>query len=185
MDKVEAAFTAVPRENFVPEYLKSHSTIDSALPIGHGQTISQPTTVRLMLMWLSPQAGDKVLDLGSGSGWTSALLSKMVGDEGRVYAVEKIPELLQMGMSNCQNLGIKNISFHLAGDEYGLPSEAPFNRILVSAAAEELPQSLLKQLAPGGKMVIPVESDIIEIEKDGESYRKITHRGFAFVPLVA
>lgn len=184
MVSVEEAFSAIPRQNFVPEYLKGQSAIDAPLPIGHGQTISQPTTVRLMLQWLDAQPGDKVLDLGSGSGWTTALLSHIVGSDGHVHSVEKIPELLEFGKTNCEKMHLGNVSFHLAGKSFGLASEAPYKRILVSAAARDLPQSLLKQLDAGGKMVIPVESDILEVEKNGDSYRIINHRGFSFVPLV-
>lgn len=183
-DLIELAFKAVPRKDFVPNYLQAQSDIDAPLPIGFGQTISQPTTVRLMLEWLEAQAGDKVLDIGSGSGWTTALLSKIVGSEGKVYAVEKIPELVEMGRENCRAVGIDNAEFFTAGDEFGLPEKAPFDRILVSAAAEELPQSLLKQLNDGGKIVIPVENDILEIEKEGGDYIIKNHRGFVFVPLV-
>lgn len=184
MNVIEEAITSVPRENFVPAYLKEQSVIDAPLPIGFGQTISQPTTVRLMLQWLDVQTGEKVLDVGSGSGWTTALLAKIVGPKGRVYAVEKIPELVEMGRKNCREAGVDNAEFFQAGAEFGLPDKAPFNRILVSAAADELPQILLKQLSDHGKVVIPVENDILEIQKDGEDYIIKNHRGFVFVPLI-
>lgn len=184
MDVIEEAFASVPREIFVPAYLKEQSVIDAPLPIGFGQTISQPTTVRLMLEWLDVQAGEKVLDVGSGSGWTTALLARVVGPKGKVYAVEKIPELVEMGRDNCRVAGIDNAEFFQAGVEFGLADKAPFNRILVSAAADKLPQILLKQLADKGKVVIPVENDILEIQKDGEDYIIKNHRGFVFVPLI-
>jgi protein-L-isoaspartate(D-aspartate) O-methyltransferase len=182
----EEAFKKVDRGNFVPEELKPMTGIDAPLPIGFGQTISQPFTVKLMLEWLDPKNGDKVLDLGSGSGWTSALLSQLVGSRGKVYAVEIIPELLDFGQHNCQKLGIKNIKFLLASDNaYGIPEFAPYDRILVSAEAKEVPKALLEQIKTKGKMVIPVKNDILEITKPGDKeYETTVHPGFAFVPLV-
>jgi protein-L-isoaspartate(D-aspartate) O-methyltransferase len=138
-----------------------------------------------MLHWLDAQPGDSVLDVGSGSGWTSALLSQIVGPSGVVYAVEKIPELLKFGQNNCKTLGIHNVRFSLAGKEYGLPKHAPFNRILVSASAKSLPEELLEQLAINGKLVIPVKNDILEITKTSDSdYSAKSHPGYVFVPLI-
>jgi len=156
------------------------------LPIGYGQTISQPSTVRLMLDWLDVKSGDKVLDLGSGSGWTAALLSMLAGSEGKVYAVERIPELLRFGEANCSRVGVRNISFHLAPTSgYGLKEFAPYDRILVSASAHDIPEELLGQLASGGKMVIPVENSVMEVFRDATgSYTYHDHPGFVFVPLV-
>src|SRR4051812_49232849 len=102
MDPIEQAFESVSRKNFVPEDLADRVLIDAPLPIGFGQTISQPTTVKMMLEWLGPQAGDKVLDVGSGSGWTTALLSHLVGPKGQVYAVELVPQLVDFGRQNAQ-----------------------------------------------------------------------------------
>ena len=185
MDQVEKAFRAVPRAEFMPEDVRGRADIDSAMPIGYGQTISQPTTVEMMLRWLEAEPGNKVLDIGSGSGWTTALLANLVGLKSKVYAVERISGLMEFGRDNNRRLGIKNVSFHLAGKELGLPGRAPFDRILVSAGADEFPEELLEQLAPGGKLVIPVQSDILEIEKTPEGkYEKTTHSGFVFVPLI-
>lgn len=185
MDLVEKALAAVPRANFIPEDLRGHAHVDSAMPIGHGQTISQPSTVEMMLRWVEAEPGNKVLDLGSGSGWTAALLSKIVGAKGKVYAVELVPELVEFGKENCRRLGIKNATFYRAGETLGLPKFAPFDRILVSASANKLPKKLLEQLVPGGKMVIPIRHDILEIEKSkGSSYEKTAHPGFVFVPLI-
>ncbi|MBI2008998.1 protein-L-isoaspartate O-methyltransferase [Candidatus Saccharibacteria bacterium] len=165
--------------------LVGSADFDMPLPIGFGQTISQPTTVRLMLGWLEPQLGDKVLDVGSGSGWTTALLAHLVGPSGKVYAVELVPELVKFGRQNCSRIGIKNARIYQAGRKYGLPKEAPFERILVSAAAEELPTELIDQLSVGGKMVIPVRNDILEIEKtSAKDTEVVVHSGFVFVPLV-
>src|SRR3989344_1354240 len=184
MGPLDKVFDKVDRRNFVLPDLVGSADFDRPLPIGFGQTISQPTTVRLMLGWLEPQSGDKVLDVGSGSGWTTALLAHLVGPLGKVYAVELVPELVEFGRQNCQKLGLKNVQFYLAGKKYGLPKEAPFERILVSAAAEELPTELIDQLSVGGKMVIPKRNDILEIERTSpKNIETRVRRGFVFVPV--
>lgn len=183
-DLVNKALENVNRANFVlPEYLES-AFLDIPLPIGEGQTISQPTTVRMMLEWLDAQRGDKVLDIGSGSGWTTALLANIVGKAGKVYAVERIEKLKEFGEKNCQRAGIKNAKFYLADSEIGLKKFAPYDRILVSAAAEELPEELLEQLKINGKIVIPIGSSVFEITKTFKNLKSIDHRGFVFVPLI-
>lgn len=185
MDTIERAFSNISRKNFVPDALIDQAELDTPLPIGYGQTISQPYTVNLMLNWLEAQPGDNVLDVGSGSGWTTALLSEIVGPKGKVYAVEIIPELLEFGKANCEKAKVKNAKFFKAIKEYGLPKYAPYDRILVSASAQSLPVELLSQLKAGGKMVIPVQHDILEITKISENeYETITHPGFVFVPLI-
>jgi len=179
------AFAKFDRQNFIPKEIKNLANNDWALPIGYEQTISQPTTVKLMLHWLDAQPGDKVLDVGSGSGWTAALLSHIVGLKGKIYAVERVPELVEFGQENTQRAGVKNTQFFTAGEEFGLPAEAPFDRILVSASADELPQGLIDQLKVGGKMVIPVHNDILEITKKSDKDLDIKkHPGFVFVPLL-
>lgn len=184
-DRIEKAFREVKRSNFLPEREKSLANLDSALYIGYGQTNSQPTTVRMMLEWLDAQPGDKILDVGSGSGWATALLANIVGPKGIVYAVERIPELVKFGKDNCKASGITNAEFFKAGSVFGLPEQAPFDRILVSADASKLPEELLDQLKVGGKMVIPVRDTILEIKKISASENKIIeHPGFIFVPLI-
>jgi protein-L-isoaspartate(D-aspartate) O-methyltransferase len=185
MDKVAEAFVKYPRENFLPEDIKSESDWDSPLPIGYGQTNSQPSTVMTMLEWLDVQPGQKALDIGSGSGWTTALLAYLVGDKGNVVATERIPELVKFGKDNCYMLGIGNVEFFQASQEFGREKDGPYDRILVSASAGEVPKTLLKQLAKNGIMVIPVKNSIWIIKKDGKG--KITsteHPGFVFVPLL-
>jgi len=183
-DLIQEAFSEVDRAGFVlPQYLESVN-VDAPLPIGEGQTISQPTTVRMMLEWLAARPGDKVLDIGSGSGWTTALLSNIVGPKGKVFAVERIEKLKEFGEKNCRNAGVKNVEFYIAGPTLGLPENAPFDRILVSAAAEEMPEELLDQLKTGGKMVIPIGNSIFEIKKEKNKLKRIEHQGFVFVPLI-
>jgi protein-L-isoaspartate(D-aspartate) O-methyltransferase len=185
MDSINQAFKSIQRVDFVPEDQKDQASIDAPLPIGFGQTISQPTTVRLMMEWLEAQPGEKVLDIGSGSGWTTALLSSMIGPKGRVFAVEKLPELVEFGRENCKKADIRNVRFFQAGKGYGLLQYSPYDRILVSATAQKLPEELLNQLKVGGKLVIPIQNDILEITKTSDhDYESITHSGFVFVPLV-
>lgn len=185
MGDIAKAFRSVPRKNFVLEEYQDQADLDVALPIGFGQTISQPYTVEMMLRWLEAESGNKVLDVGSGSGWSTALLSNLVGPNGQIYAVEIIPELVEFGRNNCERIGIKNAKFYQAGKVYGLPRFAPYDRILVSASAERFPEELLLQLKIGGKMVVPVGYDILEVEKlPNDEYETMRHPGFVFVPLI-
>src|SRR5690606_12730443 len=164
---------------------QSIAGINSPIPIGYNQTNSQPSTVFKMLHWLDPQPGEKILDVGSGSGWTTALLANLVDKKGVVYAVEKVPELVEFGAKNCAKLDIQNVHFHQATDEVGLASYGPYDRILVSAAASQLPQSLLDQLKINGKMVIPIKNSVHIITKTGtDSHTDVEEPGFAFVPLL-
>lgn len=183
-ERLERAFRAVPRHRFLPQELQPLATADYPLPIGWGQTISQPTTVLFMLVWLDVRPGHRVLDVGSGSGWSSALLAHLSGPGGKVEAVERISELLAFGQRNVKELGFKNVSFHLAGETVGWPAAAPYDRILVSASAPRLPADLLHQLRPGGKAVVPVGNDIAEVSDTPDGLQITRHPGFLFVPLV-
>jgi protein-L-isoaspartate(D-aspartate) O-methyltransferase len=157
---------------------------DYPLPIGFGQTISQPTTVALMLELLQPHKGDKILDVGSGSGWTTALLAR-IAESGPVYGVEIVPELVAFGAKNLGKYGFRNASIAQAGKELGLPREAPFDRILVSASSSDLPESLVKQLKVGGTMVIPIGDSVFRIVKKTEKdIEEEEFPGFLFVPLI-
>jgi protein-L-isoaspartate(D-aspartate) O-methyltransferase len=185
MERLDQAFEMIDRGSFLPADEQPMKNIDAPLSIGFGQTNSQPSTVYLMLDWLDPQPGDKVLDVGSGSGWTTALLAYLVGTTGKVYAVEKIPELVEFGANNCQKIGVTNAEFFDAGKRLGLPKFAPYDRVLVSAAANSLPEELLDQLSISGRIVIPVRNSVWIMDKIGpEEYQKKEHPGFAFVPLV-
>jgi protein-L-isoaspartate(D-aspartate) O-methyltransferase len=183
---LEEAFRNINRKNFLPENEADNAEVDIPLPIGFGQTNSQPSTVKMMLMWLDVQAGEKVLDVGSGSGWTSALLAYLVGQYGRVHAVEIIPDLVEFGRENCKRLNILNVDFHSASQEFGLNKHSPYDRILVSAATDAVPKTLIDQLRKFGKLVMPVNNDVLEITKtDQNKTETIAHPGFAFVPLVS
>lgn len=187
-DLIVGAFEKIDRIDFVPESSKREAYINSALPIGYGQTISQPLTVAFMLELLQPQTGQKILDVGSGSGWTTALLAEIVGGKGKIIAVERIKELLEIGKSNVAKYGFikKGITeLRLTNGSAGFADEAPFDRILVSAASQSVPEELKSQMKIGGKMVIPVKSSIIYIERKGEDkFYQEEYPGFAFVPLI-
>jgi protein-L-isoaspartate(D-aspartate) O-methyltransferase len=183
--RLDDAFLYVPRREFLRPHEQNLADEDRALPIGHGQTNTQPSTLKAMLQWLAPEPGDTVLDVGSGSGWSAALLAYMVGKTGHVYAVELVTSLVRFGQENAERLGIENASFVKAGNAYGLPEFAPYERILASASAQHEPHDLLAQLAAPGRAVIPVRGSIHVITRDeqGEDHTE-HHSGFAFVPLL-
>lgn len=151
--RVIEAMSKVPRHLFVPEALADKAYLDLALPIGHGQTISQPYTVALMLEALELEEDDKVLEVGTGSGYMSALLAELCQ---RVFSVERIPELAQKARRLLDVLGYEKVLIRIGDGSIGWPEEAPFDKIVVSASAPQVPPSLLAQLKEGGKMVIPV-----------------------------
>lgn len=187
-DLVIDAFSEMNRIEFIPEHLSSQAEADIALPIGFGQTISQPRTVAFMFELLQPQRGHVVLDVGSGSGWTTALLAYIVGEKGKVIAIEHLHELVEFGKANVSKFGYieKKIVEYTEGDGYlGNDIYAPYDRILVSAMVDDIPEALKRQLKIGGIMVIPVHNDIWFVEKRGENdFYKEEFPGFSFVPLV-
>ncbi|HXK40364.1 MAG TPA: protein-L-isoaspartate(D-aspartate) O-methyltransferase [Candidatus Paceibacterota bacterium] len=184
--RVIEAFESVDRADFVPEAYRENAYDDAPLPIGHGQTISQPTTVAFMLELLGPLPGQKVLDVGCGSGWTTALLAHIVGTEGKIIGVERIPELVALGRENLAKYDLPQADIRRAGEVLGVPSEVPFDRILVSAAANDVPQELLDQLTTLGIAVLPVRHDILRIRRrDDGTFEEETYEGFVFVPLIA
>lgn len=187
-DLIIDAFSEVSRTEFLPPELEGEADHDVALPIGYGQTISQPLTVAVMLELLDPQRDQRILDVGSGSGWTTALLAYIVGNHGKVVGLERIEQLKKFGETNADKFGYvkKGIAeFYAADGSIGFPPGAPFDRILVSAATDEIPQALKDQLKVGGKMVIPVRNTIMYLEKRSENdFYKEEYPGFVFVPLI-
>lgn len=186
-DEIIEAFSGVNRVDFLPVDLEDEALSDIALPIGYGQTISQPKTVAIMLDLLDIKAGQKILDVGSGSGWTTALLAHIAGPSGQVTAVERISELKEWGQENVgkyENLKGR-AEFHAGDGSTGFSKNAPYDRILVSASAKEMPSELKRQLKIGGKLVIPVKDNIIFVERISEKeFKEKKYPGFIFVPLV-
>lgn len=182
------AFYKIDRRDFLPEEIKEEAGLNVPLPIGEGQTISQPLTVAFMLELLAPKKGHKVLDVGSGSGWQTALLAEIVGKEGKVYAIERIPSLKKFGEENIKKYNFNNVRFFLGDGSKGLPEFAPYERIVVAAAANSIPEALIDQLSIGGRLVIPVGKtmqDIVLVKKINEKEVEETrYPGFQFVPLV-
>lgn len=181
------AMSKIDRKDFVGEKNLSRAYEDMALPIGYGQTISQPTTVAFMLEKLNPKEGNKILDIGFGSGWTTAILSEIVGEKGQVVAVEVIPQLKKWGKENVGKYKFKNTSFFEGNGSIGLEKHAPYDRILASAAAPKVPEPLKGQLKEKGRLVIPIgkyTQSIVLVERIREqAYRRKEFLGFMFVEM--
>tara|TARA_Y100000310_G_C20593400_1_gene769268 strand:+ start:661 stop:1269 length:609 start_codon:yes stop_codon:yes gene_type:complete len=186
--RIIRAFKSIKRHDFLPEEMKNVSELDQPLEIGKGQTISQPLVVAFMLEKLDPKPGQKILDIGSGSGWTTGLLSHIVGQSGKVVAMEIIPELKELGEKNVAKYGsFKGIAqFINENGSKGYPKQAPFDNILASASlSEQLPKEWKKQLKVGGRIVTPIKNSIWVFEKVSEdTFKKEEYYGFSFVPFV-
>jgi len=179
------AFEKCDRILFIPDAFYPYAYEDRPLPIGRAQTISQPYTVAIMLELLQPNIGDRILDIGSGSGWTTALLTTAVGASGYVEGIEIVPELVEYGRKSLQKMGIDNASISQGSSSIlGKPGEI-FDRILVSASSPEIPDILFDQLKPNGRLVVPVQNSIwcLTKKEDGtvDGYEL---SGFQFVPLI-
>ncbi len=185
--KVLEAMKSVPRHLFVPKEYRNYSYYDQPLPIGFGQTISQPYIVALMTEMLNVDNEDIILEIGTGSGYQAAVLSKIVKE---VYTIEIIKELGLQAEEKLKSLGYNNVNVKIADGSLGWPEKAPFDGIIVTAAAEKIPEPLIKQLKPGGRIVIPVDNslfgqDLLIAEKDEEGKINITKTiPVRFVPLV-
>ena len=185
--RVMQAIAEVPRDRFVPDNLRKAAFDNGPLPIGHGQTISQPYIVALMTDLLRPGAGHHILEIGTGSGYQAAILSRLCE---RVYTVERVRELGEAAARRLQSLGYHNIETRIGDGYAGWPEHSPYDGIIVTAAAPYIPPALVEQLAPGGRLVIPVgemyghqELLLVQKDADGTLHQKDI-LGVAFVPLV-
>jgi protein-L-isoaspartate(D-aspartate) O-methyltransferase len=184
-DPLDSSFRQVRRADFLPDKQRPYANEDRALGIGYEQTNSQPSTVYAMLQLLDVQPGQQVLDVGCGSGWTTALLASMVGETGEVFGVEIVPELAAWGRLNLQAYPFGWASVRDADpDVLGLPDLAPYDRILVSAEAHKLPYALVDQLKEGGLMVVPISGRMAVVTRT-EGDPDVAYVGhFMFVPLI-
>ena len=184
-DRVDDAFVAVPREWFLPERERHRASYDGPIEIGHGQTNSQPRTVADMLRLLEVRPGDRVLDVGSGSGWTTGLLAELTGPTGTVLGLELEPDLVAFGRANLAHGAWPWARIEQATPgRYGDPEGAPYDRILVSAQADELPSALVEQLTPNGRMVVPVAGVMLLVVGQGDGTAVASRHGYyRFVPL--
>jgi len=183
--KIKEALLAVPRDKFVPGNYIDSAYYNGPLPIGHGQTISQPYIVALMTDLLELESNDVVLEIGTGSGYQAAILSQLCK---QVYTIEYVPALADIARSHFEKLDYKNIECKVGNGYDGWPEHAPYDAIIVTAAATQIPRPLIEQLKPGGRMVIPVgrpymHQELVLVEKD--EHDEIEFRdifGVAFVP---
>ncbi len=186
--EIERAFSKIDRADFVPDNLKEYAYEDVPLSIGFGQTISQPQVVAFMINLLSVKEDDNILDIGFGSGWTTALLAE-IAKEGRVTAIEKIPEIFCFGKKNIDKYNFikkKKVELFLGDGRKGKKENAPYNKVLVSAADSDYRFCLgiKDQLQKEAKIVIPINSSIFLFTKSNNDFKKEEYRGFSFVSLV-
>lgn len=192
--KVLEAFRKVKRELFVPHYLKEQAYIDYPLPIGYNQTISQPFTVAIMTNALKLKKGQKVLEVGAGSGYQAAIISKIIGEKGKVITTEIISQLAELARSNLRKAKIRNVIALNKDGSKGYKKESPYDRIIVTAAAPKVPKDLLEQLKPEGILIAPIGSayhqEMLRIikpkQKQGKlKIERVSEFEFVFVPLTA
>ncbi|MDR6222300.1 protein-L-isoaspartate(D-aspartate) O-methyltransferase [Methanococcoides alaskense] len=187
-ERVRNAMRKVPRHLFVSEDMQSVAYADTPLPIGHDQTISAPHMVAIMCDLLEITEGMTILEIGSGSGYNAAVMAELVGKNGKIYTIERIPELAELARSNLERAGYSNVTVIHDDGSCGLPEHAPYERITVTSAAPEVPQPLREQLSKNGIMVAPVgtrHQNLVIVRKDNEgniSYR--TWGEVIFVPLI-
>jgi protein-L-isoaspartate(D-aspartate) O-methyltransferase len=183
--RVLAALREIPRHHFIPPPYDQSAYDDNPLPIGNGQTISQPYIVALMTELLRPEPSDNMLEIGAGSGYQAAILSRLVR---RLTSMERIPAVAILARNNLTSLGIQNVEVIEGDGTLGYPQNAPYNGIMVTAATPEIPQTLTDQLAEGGRLVVPVGGrdlqELVTLEKQGDRMIREYHGGVRFVPLI-
>jgi protein-L-isoaspartate(D-aspartate) O-methyltransferase len=182
-ESIIEAFVKVPRHKFLDEALFALAYQDNALPIGFGQTISKPSTVAYMTYLLELRPEDEVLEIGTGSGFQAAILSRLCK---MVYTVERIPQLYQRASSILRSLHFGNIRFKIDNGKVGWEENAPFDKIIITAGHTEIPEALVSQLKEGGKVVLPLNNEIVVgIKENGEIKLKCTNRQCKFVDFVS
>lgn len=183
-DDVATAMAEFDRSAFLPPEQRALAGENRPLPIGHGQTNSQPTTVAAMLRLLQVPVGARALDVGAGSGWTTALLARLVGPHGSVLGLELEPDLAEQGARNLAAWPLPWASLELASRTVlGRPVDGGYDRILVSATAQDLPGELVDQLAPQGRMVLPIRHTLWLVERHGDEIERSPQGSYLFVPL--
>jgi len=184
-ERVLAAIEKIPRHLFVPDNLRREAYADHPLPIGDGQTISQPYIVALMTDLLDPHAGDRVLEIGAGSGYQAAILAELASI---VITIERIPAVAARARRNLSAAGSRTVDVIVGDGTLGYPSKAPYQGVIVTAATPEIPRPLIDQLADRGRLVAPVGprgvQELIKIEREGGQVRQEGHGGVVFVPLI-
>lgn len=182
--RVLTVMDKVPRQEFVPAELRHRAYEDGALPIGHGQTISQPYVVAFMTEQLDPQPTDRVLEIGTGSGYQAAVLAELVAE---VYTIEIIEPLAQRAQSDLSRLGYTNVYVRVSDGYQGWPEAAPFDSIIVTCAPEDVPEPLIAQLKEGGRMIVPVgtiwSQHLVLLRKRGQRLEKYSVLPVRFVPM--
>jgi protein-L-isoaspartate(D-aspartate) O-methyltransferase len=186
-EKVKQAFLSVPRELFVPPMVRDYAYIDTPLDIGHGQTISAPHMVAIMCEALDITEGQKILEIGTGSGYHAAIVAQTVGKTGQVYSIERFDALAKRAIDSLSQAGVTNVIVKVGDGSCGLPEYQPYDRIYVTAAAPYAPPPLLDQLRDPGKLLIPVGDMYCELTLIEKKENKVTPRhlgGCVFVPLI-
>ena len=185
-DRVESALRNIPRHEFVPESELDYAYNNESLPIMKNQTISQPGVVTRMTEWLDVKDGQKILEIGTGSGWQSAILSYLVGS-GSIYSIERHPELVKFAQENLKKLNIDNVHVILGDGSIGYPKESPYDRIIITAACSEIPLPVLDQLKENGLILAPVgdsSQSLVLLQKTSKGIVEIKNQSkYVFVPL--
>ena len=182
------AFEQIDRKEFIPEDMKNAAYQDMPLPLLRGKTISQPTTVMIMTHALELEPGEKIFEVGTGSGYQAAIIAGIVGPKGKVITTEVVPELVSFAKKNLRNAGISNVSVFEEDGSNGMKSEAPFDKIIITAACKEFPKPLIEQLKPNGIIVGPVgsqqEQEMVRGIKDKNGHLELEFLGpFLFTPM--
>jgi protein-L-isoaspartate(D-aspartate) O-methyltransferase len=186
-EEIEKAFLEIPRDKFIPTIFEKYAYSDTPLEIGNGQTISAPHMIAIMCEVLNLKKGQKILEIGTGSGYHAAIVAKLIEPEGKLYTIERHKNLAEKAIQNLKDINIKNIKVEIGDGSEGLKEYAPYDRIYVTCSAPTIPKPLIEQLKDPGKMLIPIGGTICTLyllEKKNGKIKKENHGGCAFVPLI-